>query len=567
MPAQIFGTDAVVIMLNRAFNDTSPSNATFKNQVATAGTTEESQYAFAKQYGAGYAGQTADALSTLILGNLGVLPNAALQTALKDYLTSVGVANVGIVALQLGQILSNLENATGDQAVFKAAAAAWNNEVTAAYNYSSNPANTGPSGTGNPAPGSTFTLIAGADALSPDSAVAANKTTGGDDTFRALLAGDLSSTDLVDGGAGNDTLSAIINATANRPVLKNIEVLNITGTAAAANVLNLADSSGYTQLWSKGAAATADTTFSNVDLAATVGLGNSGTTSGSAVTVEYKASQVVGAADVAKISVAGNGGALAAAVFTANDVETFNVESAGGAGVTLNVVTLKGNAVENLVVTGAKNLSFATTAETEVNLGSVDASAATGALTYVNAGALKAGFTFKAGSGADSLTYTGAATKLVVDSGAGADVVTIDATSGTKVTLGAGADILNVTATTGGLSAAAILSNSALTAALITVTDFASGSDVLNLAATGTAKITATGPQLANIAAQTSLLLATQEAAKLVAGDGDVIAFQYGADTYVFVNEGGADSVLTAGDSLIKLTGVTTLVAADVNNV
>lgn len=178
MPKQIFGAESVVTTLNRAFNDISPSNATFNNQVAAAGTTTDSQMAFAKQYGAGFAGQTADALSTLILGNLGVLPNAALQTALKDYITAAGVANIGIIALQLGDILSGLENATGDQAGFKAAAVAWNNEVTAAYNYSSNPANVTPSDAGPvTTPGTTFTLTAGADSLSPTSAEAAKKTT------------------------------------------------------------------------------------------------------------------------------------------------------------------------------------------------------------------------------------------------------------------------------------------------------------------------------------------------------------------------------------------------------
>ncbi|EJE53704.1 hypothetical protein PMI14_01403, partial [Acidovorax sp. CF316] len=37
-----------------------------------------------------------------------------------------GKGNVGIVAMQLGEILSGLEQATGDMAVNKAAAVAWN---------------------------------------------------------------------------------------------------------------------------------------------------------------------------------------------------------------------------------------------------------------------------------------------------------------------------------------------------------------------------------------------------------------------------------------------------------
>ncbi|EJE49278.1 hypothetical protein PMI14_06172, partial [Acidovorax sp. CF316] len=34
MPKQIFGVDATVTMLNRAFNDQSPANSVYNNQVA-----------------------------------------------------------------------------------------------------------------------------------------------------------------------------------------------------------------------------------------------------------------------------------------------------------------------------------------------------------------------------------------------------------------------------------------------------------------------------------------------------------------------------------------------------
>lgn len=171
MPAQIFGAEAVVTILNRAFNDISPSNATFNNQVTAAGTTTDSWTAFAKTFGAGYAGLTADALSTKLLNNIGVTGNTALQAALKDYITAAGVANVGVVALQLGQLLSGLENATGPQAGFAAAAVAWNNEITSSYQYSSNPANTAPSNPGSGGNGnqSSFVLTTGNDNIKSSS--------------------------------------------------------------------------------------------------------------------------------------------------------------------------------------------------------------------------------------------------------------------------------------------------------------------------------------------------------------------------------------------------------------
>lgn len=124
-------------ILNRAFNDQSPSHTTFNNQVAMAASMGAG--AFALAFGAGFAGLSEDQLSTKLLGNLGVLPNAGLQGALRDYLVSVDKANVGLVALQLGQILSGLAHATGDLAGFDAAAVAWNKELVDAYAYSSDP--------------------------------------------------------------------------------------------------------------------------------------------------------------------------------------------------------------------------------------------------------------------------------------------------------------------------------------------------------------------------------------------------------------------------------------------
>ena len=159
MAQQVFGPAAVVSVLNRAFTNTSPSNSVFANQVATAGTTDASQLAFAKAFGAQYAvGKTAADLSALLMTNMG-LNNALLAAALTDYIAANGTQNVGIIAWQLSSILSNLEN----DATYGAAAKAWNTEVTDAYQYSSDAANTTPSSggtTGNEASKSFVLTIA-----------------------------------------------------------------------------------------------------------------------------------------------------------------------------------------------------------------------------------------------------------------------------------------------------------------------------------------------------------------------------------------------------------------------
>lgn len=146
MPAQIFGAQAAVSFLNRAFTNASPGNAVYTNQVSNAtaslpagtdGAVAVNYTAFAKTFGTAYAGKTAAQLSTLLMTNLGLLPNAALETALADYITATGTGNVGVVALQLSGILSSIEG----NATYGAAAVAWNKEVTDAFTYSNNPAN------------------------------------------------------------------------------------------------------------------------------------------------------------------------------------------------------------------------------------------------------------------------------------------------------------------------------------------------------------------------------------------------------------------------------------------
>ena len=106
MPQQVFGPEAAVSMLNRALNDQSPSNAVFKNQVASAGTTDASINAFANTFLGGFKTLTDYALSTKVLTNMGLLPNAELQAALRDYFAANGAGSCfGIPACPLTELL------------------------------------------------------------------------------------------------------------------------------------------------------------------------------------------------------------------------------------------------------------------------------------------------------------------------------------------------------------------------------------------------------------------------------------------------------------------------------
>ena len=231
MAQQVFGPSAVVSVLNRAFTNTSPSNAVFANQVAAAGTTDAAHLAFATSFGASFAnGKTAADLSALLMTNMGIT-NAALSTALTDYIAANGTQNVGVIAWQLSSILSNLEN----DATYGAAAKAWNAEVTTAYEYSANPKNTTPSTgttTGNEA-GTSTVLTTAQDVLTGGA---------GNDFFRGVAGQAVgnqeqttfNSSDIIDGGLGQDALILNLVGPYNGGArVKGIETLTL-GTNMAA---------------------------------------------------------------------------------------------------------------------------------------------------------------------------------------------------------------------------------------------------------------------------------------------------------------------------------------------
>ncbi|MGV3680977.1 MAG: bluetail domain-containing putative surface protein [Acidovorax sp.] len=516
--AQNFLDDPLVVttILNRVFNDQSPHYAVYNNQIAMAASIGIP--AFALSFGAGFASQTEAQLSAKLLGNLGVLPNAGLQTALRDYIVSVGKANVGIVALQLGQVLSGLEHATGDQAVFNAAAAAWNKELLESHAYSSNPASVS-AGPNYPVGGVTLALTSGDDAVSPAAADARFKTTAENDTIFATVAGFLSSADAVDGAEGVDILKATLSAGATvAPVLRSVEAVYLTAGAGAE--FGAAGAIGLAELWINEANTTA--TFSGVALGTAIGIQNS--SSGGTLTVNF--TDVSGPADAASIVLAdstGNDAIILAGI------ENLSIRSTTGTltGTTVNSARITAAQAEKLAISGDQALTT-TVAGTQVSV--IDATALGKAL---------------------GLTLAGTS----------AVAVTVNAQAAHKITLGAGADTVKIIGLAGTEAKDLNLSTAAtLAASAIEVAGFASGTDSIRLdAAKVTAKAAPGATELASIAAAVSLLEATALAAT-TAGANKAIAFRYGADCYILVNDSVA--ALGVNDSLVKLTGVTVLTDA-----
>lgn len=405
MPQQVFGADATVSIVNRALANTSPSHSVYVNQVATAGTTAASQLAYAQAVGAQYAvGKTAADLSALLLGNMGV-SNAILESALTDYIAANGPKNIGIIALQLGQILSGLE---GD-VTFGAAAAKWNQEVTNAYQYSSSANNNTPQ-TGDDGAGTT-TLTRFTDVLIGhqfSGYLDYNQFTGADEQT-------LTNSDRLTGTAAtDDVLFAQLNGGA-APTLSGVEIVSID--AKAASTLDLAKADGVKTVVNVNTSEGLGLTFSNLKNLVDVVIRNTN----SNTTVNFNASVVAGVADVLNLTVDGAGVRATPANFTVAGIETLNIAATGKASV-LGAVTSAD--VKAVTITGDQNLAVGSKTAggfTSVNIETVDGSAATGNLVLNLAASAARDQSVKTGSGNDVVVTGNLSATDSFDLGAGND--------------------------------------------------------------------------------------------------------------------------------------------------
>jgi RTX calcium-binding nonapeptide repeat (4 copies) len=317
--------------------------------------------------------------------------------------------------------------------------------------------------------GATFTGGAGADTFT-----ATTSTTG----VQSLTAGDN-----LNGGDGTDTL--IITNTAAGTLGAGVTATGIENLSVTATAATTVDTSGFTGVTAvTNSGSTADVSLTG--LKAIPALSVTGTSSNTSVAMT--AAVTAGAADSMTLNI--NGAATTAnASVTANGVETVNVVSSGSAsGATSSTLTIAGDAITTLAVTGT------TAAKLAVNL--VGATATTTGNVASDDGAHDVAIT------AD------AADKLSVDMGAGNDQVRIDTISATHTIAGGdGTDTLNtsvaITTTSGanvaGFEAVTIrggvsvaLPTATNTVAALTIAD-AAGGTLTGLAAGGTVNLTTGG--------------------------------------------------------------------------
>lgn len=343
--------------------------------------------------------------------------------------------------------------------------------------------------------------------------------TGGAGADRFNFGANLTKADVVDGGAGVDTIAVSGGADLTSDVVtglnavKNVEVLEIAAVAtAAATSITIGSAAGnvnnsaFTKVLFNTAEATALDTVTGAIAAHTYAFGSSnagdatlnlaaGVTTANVAVEGGAAAGVVGNLTVAPL----------AADLTANPalVSTINLSSTGTtAGVANTVAAITAQAGSTVKVTGSQDL----TVSAVTNKATVDASAFTGKLAITGSLA------------ADTITL-----------GSGADTVTVQAKGSTYT-------------------------------ATDTITNFAKADTLVLTGTTVTAAANLVKFDAANSVSFEQALISAEQA---VATTTNVAWFNFGGNTYVVAD---TDNTLSAtgngsGDLVVKITGVQTLTA------
>lgn len=556
--------------LNRAFKNVSVSNTTFAAQ-QTAYAADAT--AFANSFND--AALSDAALANLVLTNMGILPSTeasvqALEPALAEYFTKHG--NRGVVVMQLAELLSNLENATGSLAVYKSAAAAWNQEVVSAAAYSSNVANTVDSD--KPAAGGTYTLATGADSIV---GTAGNDTISGSVTAAATVtnAGDIIiDTSSTDSDVLNITSTTAAAGDAGMTVV-GIEATNFNFTTFSkptATVTGIKSGTITVNQAQVSASPDADVTGAgNVTLVAGAGVKGA-----FGVTAAAESTTVINAGEAASVTVTGNttgsvtvnGGAKLGlvtataktiAVTTAKAASTVNITGVGTAdaatvvaGAAVSIDNKVADTVETLTVSGNGVASVATLA-------------GTAATTYKLTGA--SAITLATSQGAAAASLVSGTTVTSDATGAAATEVTLEATAGQTEDLTKVATKIVVKGTAHAGDKLSVANNATVSAAANTTVDLeingvaaTATTNVLNLAvsAAQTAGITVTNTKTVNLSVEKDANIAA-----LAAGTADVVVTGAGALTLAVtsvaakVDASAMTGALTATANTAALTKIT----------
>lgn len=241
----------------------------------------------------------------------------------------------------------------------------------------------------------------------------------------------LNVSDVLDGGAGFDTLTAYNNENVGnlaKASISNIEKVVAVGSSSA---IDLSSNADVQEVWVKNG--TSAITVTKAQLA-----GYEGTLGAQNITF----TNASGTADAATVALNGvTGTSVTVAVSAGNEIEAQTLNLAGK-----NTLTSFSNAkMTSLTITGDGSLAgaagVATAVAAGVGLQSVDASAATGDLTlsFTQANLNTTEFAYTGSKGADKITFEGAlAQKATINLGAGDDSLTLKKVGATGSTYNGG---------------------------------------------------------------------------------------------------------------------------------
>lgn len=384
-------------------------------------------FTLSAEYKAAYEGLTTTQLVAKVYQN--VLGRVADADGLGFW---VGEINKGVV--KADTLVKSMINSLGaiDQLNMDNKVQAANTYTTTAgdkYDLAAAKAAIGASTSNNP--GQTFTLTAAVDNVVG--------TTGNDTIIGgAATAGNgstLGSADVIDGGAGTDTLKITLDGVGATPNMKNVEILSVQNLTGLQTV-NMINAVGVQQIVNDRS--TAALTVNNVQELAAVAV-NGLSNAAQAYTVSFKDSLVTGTADAVSVTLdASTMGTLTVAGQGAGGFETVNLTAKAGRS---DVAVLESNFAANsgtqtINIDGAGSVRLRDIAGTVTK---VDASTNTGGVdvhidTVATAGANRV-VTFTGGAGDDQIRMEDTLTAQdVIDGGAGRD--TIHVTNGAHLVQG-----------------------------------------------------------------------------------------------------------------------------------
>lgn len=448
------------------------------------------------------------AYSTAVMANLGlteaVIGKAAydaLLPALAAYVDAVGVANRGVVTVQLAQIVAGLTT----DATYGKAATNLSNASASAYAYSSNAANTTSKAinvTTEPAPVSNFSLSTAATDILVGTA--------GNDVFTGVATTYDDTDRVVDSNTTDADVLNLSESAAVNPDVTNVETLNITLSALGALAVDASKLTGAKTL-----------TVTRGD----VTVGGSTLTGDKAVSVTN-----VDASGIAKI-IAGAGSA------------SLNIDAAATdkAGLVVDADVVTGN----VTVDGAATISAAASTGTVA----IDAVSNTTAAETAKASSITANLATTVTTHADltgsvTINAAKASTITVNDAQGGATVNGATTSTADSTITVVDVDASGATITTGTGSATA--ADKQIT---INVDGTALTTDAVSISAGGVIAL-----DLDGTTAQTVDLVT-------LSGNGAAVTYNLGANagTAVSYTKAGADSVTLAGDesnfSAVTVTG------------